>query len=138
MNIDLRPSTRRMVEQSTATTEAWGFIEWLRAERYTDYTIDCHIRRLLFVMPRLAPGASPPILRDSALVAVFGRERRPHSRFTNFAGTRRAYTRYLSAEGRFVREPEAASPMLLICCTRSNIQSCFICIFVRRHQRGHY
>jgi hypothetical protein len=67
-----------MVEQSTATTEAWGFIEWPRAERYTDYTIDCHIRRLLFVMPRLAPGASPPILRDSALVAVFGRERRPH------------------------------------------------------------
>jgi hypothetical protein len=30
------------------------------------------------------------------------------------------------------------SPMLLICCTRSNIKSCFFCIFVRRHQRGHY
>jgi|SRR6267142_1636861 len=30
------------------------------------------------------------------------------------------------------------SPMLLVCCTRSNIKSCFFCIFVRRHQRGHH
>jgi hypothetical protein len=96
-----------MVEQSPAATEALSFIEWLRAERYTDYTIDCHIRRLLFVMPRLAPGSSPPILRDRALVAAFGRERRPYSRFTNFAATRRAYTRYLSAQGRLVQEPDA-------------------------------
>jgi integrase/recombinase XerD len=107
MNIDLRPSTRRMIEQSPASTEAWSFIEWLHGERYTDYTIDCHIRRLMFVMPRLEPGSSPPILSDSALVGAFGRERRPYSRFTNFAGTRRAYTRYLSAQGRLVHEPEA-------------------------------
>jgi hypothetical protein len=93
MNIDLRPSTRQMIEQSPAAAEAWGFIEWLRTERYTHYTIDCHIRRLLFVIPRLTPGSSPPILRDKALVAAFGRERRPYTRFTNFAGTRRAYTR---------------------------------------------
>jgi integrase/recombinase XerD len=107
MNIDIRPSTRRMIEQSPASTEAWSFIEWLLAERYTDYTIDCHIRRLMFVMPRLTPGSSLPILRDSTLVAAFGRERQPYSRFTNFAGTRRAYTRYLNAQGRLVREPEA-------------------------------
>jgi hypothetical protein len=30
MNIDLRPSTRRMIEKSPPTTEAWSFIEWLR------------------------------------------------------------------------------------------------------------
>jgi len=107
MSVHLRPSTRQMIEQSPAATEAWSFIDWLRAERYADYTIDCHIRRLLFVMPRLAPGSSPLTVRDSALVAVFGRERRPHSRFTNFAGTRRAYTRYLSAQGRLEREQEA-------------------------------
>jgi hypothetical protein len=100
MNIDLRPSRRRMIEQSPAATEAWSFIEWLRTERHTNYTIDCHIRRLMFVMPRLEPGSSPPIFRDGVLVAVFGRERRPYSRFVNFAGTRRAYTRYLSALGR--------------------------------------
>jgi len=107
MNVDLRSSTRGMSEQSPAATEAWSFIEWLRTERYTDFTIDCHIRRLLFVMPQLSRGTSPPILRDTELVAVFGRERRPLSRFFNFAGTRRVYTRYLRAQGRLVREPQA-------------------------------
>src|SRR5580692_7792976 len=107
MNIDLRPSTRRMIEQSSSAPEAWSFVEWLGAERYTDYTIDCHIRRLLFVMPRLAPGTSLPILRDKELLEVFNQERRPLSRFHVFAGTRRAYARYLRAKGRFVREPEA-------------------------------
>jgi hypothetical protein len=42
MNVDLRPSTRRMIEKSPAASEAWSFVEWLRTERYTDYTIDCH------------------------------------------------------------------------------------------------
>jgi hypothetical protein len=46
MNIDLRPSTRRMIEQSPAATEAWSFIEWLHTERYTDYTIGVIDRRL--------------------------------------------------------------------------------------------
>ena len=68
MSIDLRPSTRRMIEQSPAPTEAWSFIEWLRAERYTDYTIDCHIRWLLFAMPRLLSGSLPPILRGQCSV----------------------------------------------------------------------
>ena len=105
MNIDLRSSTRRMIEKSPAATEAWSFIEWLRAERYTDYAIDCHIRRLLFVMPQLTAGSSPPILRDrvpwpsSAANAT-------HVEVPLF-GPRRAYTRYLSAQGRLVREPDA-------------------------------
>jgi hypothetical protein len=72
MNIDLRPSTRRMIEQSPASTEAWSFIEWLHAQRYTDYTIDCHIRRLMFVMPRLEPGSSPPVLTDIETYDVSG------------------------------------------------------------------
>jgi len=109
MSIDLRPSTRRMVKESPAENEAIAFIEWLRTERYTDYTIDCHIRRLLFVMPRLWPGSSPPILREADLQAAFGRERHPYTRFHHFAGTRRVYTRYLRAQGRLV--PELASPL---------------------------
>lgn len=113
MNVDLRPSTRRMIEDSPAAAEAWSFIQWLHAERYTDYAIDCHIRRLLFVMPRLAPGSSPPVLREDELAAAFGRECRPRSRFFNFAGTRRVYTRYLCAQGRLVSEPEAAYTGLL-------------------------
>jgi integrase len=89
MNVDLRPSTRRMIEESAAAAEARAFIEWLHAEHYTDYVIDCHIRRLLFLMPRLWPGTSPPVLQDAQLAAEFGRERQPRSRFFNFAGTRR-------------------------------------------------
>ena len=52
MNVILRNSTRRMIDQSRASIEAEGLIAWLRAEGYTDYVIDCHIRRLLFVLPK--------------------------------------------------------------------------------------
>lgn len=96
-----------MVERSPAASEAKGFIEWLRAERYTDYVIDCHIRRLLFVMPRLWSSSSPPVLREAELAAVFGQERHPRARFFNFAGTRRVYARYLDAQGRLIRGHEA-------------------------------
>lgn len=99
MNVDLRPSTRRMIEESPVAAEARTFIERLHAEHYRDYVIDCHIRRLLFVMPRLSSGASPPILQDAELAAEFARERHPRSRFFNFAGTRRVYTRYLRGAG---------------------------------------
>ena len=114
MSIDLRPSTRRMVKESPAENEAIAFIEWLCTERYTDYTIDCHIRRLLFVMPRLWPGSSPPILQEADLLAAFGHERHPRTRFHHFAGTRRVYTRYLRAQGRLVPEPVSPSEVLTL------------------------
>ncbi len=113
MNVDLRPSTCRMIEESPASAEAWAFIQWLQAERYTDYVIDCHIRRLMFVMPRLLASSSPPRLRRAELVAVFGRERHPRARFFTFAGTRRAYTRFLCAQGRLVCEPPEPNEDLL-------------------------
>jgi integrase len=113
MNVDLRPSTRRMIEASPPASEAWAFIEWLHAEGYTDYTIDCHIRRLMFVMPQLSEGTAPPVLRSADLVTVFGRERHSRSRFINFAGTHRAYTRYLRAQGRLIPEPQAPSDDLI-------------------------
>jgi len=113
MNINLRPSTRRMIEESPAENEAIAFIEWLRTERYTDYTIDCHIRRLLFVMPQLWADSSPPALKEAELLAVFGRERQPRSRFFVFAGTRRVYTRYLRAQGRLVTVPQPPSEDLI-------------------------
>jgi site-specific recombinase XerD len=102
-----------MIEESPAENEAIAFIEWLRTERYTDYTIDCHLRRLLFVMPRLWSSSSPPVLRETDLSADFGHERHPRSRFFNFAGTRRVYTRYLRAQGRLVTEPRPPSEDLI-------------------------
>jgi len=103
-----------MIEESAAADEACAFIEWLRTERYTDYTIDCHIRRLLFVIPRLWSASSPPILREADLLAAFGRERHPRTRFRLFAGTRRAYTRYLRAQGRLLPEPTSPSEDLVL------------------------
>jgi site-specific recombinase XerD len=102
-----------MIEESPVTNEACAFIEWLRTEHYTDYTIDCHIRRLLFVMPRLWSDSSPPMLRETDLETVFGHERHPRTRFTNFAGTRRVYTRYLCTQGRLVPKPLSSSEALI-------------------------
>ena len=113
MNVILRNSTRRMIDQSRASIEAEGLIAWLRAEGYTDYVIDCHIRRLLFVLPKLSSCTAPPTLREADLVAVFGRERRPPTRFTNFASTRRVYTRYLRSQGRLIIEPQTPTEDLL-------------------------
>jgi integrase len=113
MNVILRNSTRRMIDESRASVEAEAFIAWLRTEGYTDYVIDCHIRRLLFVLPKLSSGTEPPTLREADLVAVFGRERRPLTRFTNFASTRRVYSRYLRAQGRLITEPPTASEDLI-------------------------
>jgi hypothetical protein len=63
MNVILRNSTRRMIDQSRVSGEAEGFIAWLRTDGYTDYVIDRHIRRLLFVLPKLSSGTAPPVLR---------------------------------------------------------------------------
>ena len=64
-------------------------------------------------MPRLWSGSSPPILREADLLAVFGREHHPRSRFFVFAGTRRVYTRYLRAQERLVSEPRPPSEDLI-------------------------
>jgi len=106
MNVDLRASTRRMIEGSPAAAEARAFIEWLRGERYTDFVIDRHVRRLMFVIRRLSHGRSLPVLSEAELAAQFGREREPHSRCLFFASTRRVYTRFLRAQGRLKLEPE--------------------------------
>ena len=113
MNIDLRPSTRRMIEVSPAKHEAIAFIDWLHTERYNDYTIDCHIRRLLFVMPRLWLDSSPPVLRQVDLLTEFNREQHPRSRLVVFTGTRRAYTRYLRTQQRLLSEPKTPAEDLI-------------------------
>jgi hypothetical protein len=41
MNVILRNSTRRMIDQSHASVEAEAFIAWPRKDGYTDYVIDC-------------------------------------------------------------------------------------------------
>jgi len=125
-----------MVKESPADNEAIAFIEWLCTERYTDYTIDCHIRRLLFVMPRLWPDSSPPILREADLLATFGRERHPQTRFHHFAGTRRVYTRYLRAQGRLVPEPVSPSDALVLQYDQYLTEVRGLSVSTRKHHRN--
>ena len=123
MNVDLLPSTRRMIEASPAGQEARAFIEWLRAERYTDFVIDRHVRRLLFVMPRLCRGGSfPSVLPESTLNAVFGHECRPRSRFHCFAATRRLYAQYLQGRGHLGRPAAPPDADLMVCYERYLIE----------------
>jgi site-specific recombinase XerD len=125
-----------MVKESPAENEAIAFIEWLRAEHYTDYTIDCHVRRLLFVMPQLWSGSSPPLLQEADLLAVFGRERHPCTRFHQFAGTRRVYTRYLRAQGRLVPEPVSPSENLILRYEQYLTEVRGLSVSTRRHQKN--
>ena len=104
MNVDLTVNARKLLAQPAVGNELAAFVEWLAAERYTPYVIECHLRRLAYIIPRL-PNASPGARYSlSQLNAVFGRERAPRSRFHNFASTRRVYARFLGVFGRFKEE----------------------------------
>jgi len=101
MDVDLRPSTRRQLAASTMAAEAAAFVSWLHDERYTDFVVDLHVRRLLYVAPRLGD-LSFAIHEAPAVTAAFGRERHPRSRRKVFAATGRAYVRFLAHQGRLI------------------------------------
>ena len=100
MSLDLRASTRERVSQSPHRQELVEFAAWLEAQHYSALAGDLHLRRLAFVLPRLARVAHPEGYSADQLEAAFGAEHAPRSRFHGFAGTRRAYERFLSASRR--------------------------------------
>jgi len=107
MALDLRASTRARVSQSPHRQELIEFVAWLEAQHYSDFAADLHLRRLAFVLPRLARDSHAEGYSADQLEAAFGAEHAPRSRFDGFAGTRRAYRRFLAASGRLrVRPPE--------------------------------
>lgn len=107
MTLDLRASTREQVSQSPHRQELVEFSAWLQAQHYSNFAADLHLRRLAFVLPRLARVAHPEGYSADELKTAFGAEHAPRSRFHGFAGTRRAYQRFLAASGRLrVRPPE--------------------------------
>lgn len=107
MDIALVASTQRWLDDSPASDEARSFAEWLHEQRYRDYVIDRHARRLLYVAPRLIARPFDTHTRADVM-GVFAREQRPESRRLVFAATARAYVAYLASEGR-LRVP-ARSP----------------------------
>jgi site-specific recombinase XerD len=105
MSIYLCRSTASLIARSPARPELEAFERWLLSERYSPLATERHLRRLVYVAPRLPGIAIGATFSAAQLAAVFGRERSPQSRLFCFAGTRRAYERYLRAAGRLVPEP---------------------------------
>jgi site-specific recombinase XerD len=112
VTIDLVPSTRRWLDESAASIEVRAFAEWLQSRHYRDYVIDRHVRRLLYVAPRLIEQPFA-VHRQPDVLAVFARERRPDSRRLVFAATGRAYVSFLASEGRL--DVPAPTPAELVC-----------------------
>lgn len=107
MTLDLRASTRERVSQSSHRQELLEFAAWLEAQHYSAFAGDLHLRRLAFILPRLARDGQPEGYSAEQLEAAFATECAPRSRFHGFSGTRRAYQRFLSASGRLrVGPPE--------------------------------
>lgn len=104
MDVDLRPSTRRLLAASSIAAEAAAFVRWMHDQRYADYVVDLHIRRLVYIAPRLG-GVPFATHAAAAVTAAFGREREPLSRRHVYAATARIYTRFLVHEGRLITPP---------------------------------
>jgi len=92
---------RRIIDGSSHRPELTRFATWLVAERYAPFVVEQHLRRVDFVLGRLPRGRPPPGTYSTVqLDAVFGVECSPRSRLYRFAGTRRAYERFLRDCGR--------------------------------------
>jgi len=100
MTLDLCASTRDWITRSPSRQELLDFGDWLESERYSAFVCDQHLRRLAFVLPRLSRAGRLRTYSSAQLDKAFGPERSPLSRLYRFAGTRRAYQRFLLARGR--------------------------------------
>jgi site-specific recombinase XerD len=82
------------------------FGHWLEAERYSSFVVDQHLRRMAFMLERLSPDGQRRVYSVGQLERAFSPECSPPSRLFRFAGSRRAYGRYLLDKGRLRREPD--------------------------------
>ena len=101
MTLELCASTRDWIARSPSRQELLDFADWLESERYSAFVCDQHLRRLAFIVPRLAPRGRPGRYSERRLKTVFGAECGCPSRLLRFSGTHRVYKRYLLARGRF-------------------------------------
>ena len=106
MSLDLCASTQAWITQSLSRLELEDFGNWLEAERYSSFVADQHLRRMAFMLERLSPDGRRRTYRVRQLESAFAPECSPRSRLFRFAGSRRAYSRYLQAQGRLRPEPE--------------------------------
>jgi integrase/recombinase XerD len=106
MALDLLASTRAWIARSPSRSELLDFAHWLESERYSSFVADQHLRRMAFMLERLAPDGCRHVYSERRLERAFARECSPRSRLYRFAGSRRAYCRYLLSKGRLRVEPD--------------------------------
>jgi hypothetical protein len=76
------------------------FADWLESERYAASVYDQHLRRRVFILPRLSRDGRHGTYSSAQLEEAFGQENSPPSRLYRFATTPNAYQRFLLARGR--------------------------------------
>jgi len=106
MSLHLCASTRAWIARSASRRELVDFADWLEAERYSSFVADQHLRRMAFMLERLAPEGRRRVYSARQLEHAFARECSPRSRLFRFAASRRVYSRYLRARGRLRVEPD--------------------------------
>ena len=106
MSLHLCASTRAWIARSASRRELVDFADWLEAERYSSFVADQHLRRMAFMLERLAPEGRRRVYSARQLEHAFARECSPRSRLFRFAASRRVYIRYLRARGRLRVEPD--------------------------------
>jgi integrase/recombinase XerD len=100
MTTDLLPKTLRLISGSESSRELADFAAWLSTEGYTAAPIHIHLIYLGQALARMAQNPSP---RDLAEVErAFDPGSGPPTRRTLFAGTRRAYVRFLRTSDRLM------------------------------------
>lgn len=100
MVTDFPSNTRRLLARSAFSPELTRFARWLDGEGYTPGATQQHLLRLEQTLPRL-PGTEHREEDVHRRFTVVGRG--VLSRRFRFEGTERAYSRFLTAEGRLVR-----------------------------------
>ena len=109
MSTELLPNTCTLISQSPVQTELAELASWLLTERYTPLAVHRHLTRLEAALPRLphVDGALGHAVGD--LNAAFDLGHGSRFNVDSFQAARRAYTRFLKANGRLL-EPQNHDP----------------------------
>lgn len=114
MTTDFPSNTRRLLAHSAFKQELVRFAHWLHGEGYGPLPLQQHLLRLEQVLPRL-PGAEHREEDVHRCFIAIGRG--AASRPGRFAGSERAYRRFLEAEGRLVRRVAMGGRYSELCST---------------------
>ena len=104
MSIELLPNTCTLVAESRFRAELTEFASWLATEQYTPLAIHRHLTRVDAALLRVPCGTGSPHTAAD-LNAAFDLGHGSRFNVDGFQAARRAYTRFLEAQGRLLAPP---------------------------------